>query len=559
MRAKFSTLVKVLGFAFVVCFAFWRVRYGFASTDETYAIAFPYRLCFGDALIADEWGLQQFAGLIVYPFVSLYLRMFHSTEGIVLAFRYLFVSVMVAAGLFQYSRWRRVSRFGAYLGLLFFVAYAPFGIMTLAYNNMDVIFGALTITLYGTYDRRRFWPLFFAGMTFSATVMCCPQLLLGYGAYTIYALIASDRRKEWVLITSGACVVGVVVLAFVFSRATLQDVIAALPLMLEDPEHPQHGIAFLCCRWFKCAIAQQGAWSALCYGVTGCGFLWLVIKRVRTGIVHSQLAHSFFSIMLLVGLALAVFKTRSPNSDYLLFPTCTMLFFLAWFVAEPELRHGIFRALIPAYVLGFCTLLGCNTGHVRISIVMACVIVPALAYWMRVYQLQITSQHNRIVKSIPIVLFALVCANVYFRYCYVFSEVPISRMDTWVMQGPEKGVKTIAHRNAQYERLLETLRQILPKDEMDTVCFVHANTTAYLAAQRRYGAYTAWVTGSGHASFARLKKYYDLHPDRMPGIVLFSREDSDQHEDFRSIGFRDGKPVPYGSFMTSVANGEFCL
>ena len=147
MCRKFN---KLFVFLLVVAFSFWRARYGFASTDETYAIAFPYRLLFGDALIADEWGLQQFAGLLVYPLVSLYVKVFQSTDGIMLFFRYVFAVVMMAVGLFQYCRWRRVHEFGAYCGLLFFVAYAPFGIMTLAYNTMDVIFGSLTVTLYAT-------------------------------------------------------------------------------------------------------------------------------------------------------------------------------------------------------------------------------------------------------------------------------------------------------------------------------------------------------------------------------------------------------------------------
>ena len=74
---------------FLICgiLILYKCRYGYAYSDECFYLTIPYRLTQGDRLILNEWNPAQLAGFLLYPAVSLYLRIFGSTEGIVLAFR----------------------------------------------------------------------------------------------------------------------------------------------------------------------------------------------------------------------------------------------------------------------------------------------------------------------------------------------------------------------------------------------------------------------------------------------------------------------------------------
>ena len=53
--------------AAVLCcvFLFWKARYGFANSDESFYLTIPFRLLSGDRLIVDEWNVTQFSSLLL--------------------------------------------------------------------------------------------------------------------------------------------------------------------------------------------------------------------------------------------------------------------------------------------------------------------------------------------------------------------------------------------------------------------------------------------------------------------------------------------------------------
>ena len=85
----------------------YRLPYGMADVDETFYLSIPYRLCQGDALIVDEWHVSQLAGFLFYPIMWIYLKIVGSTEGIVLAFRCIYVVFQLLAATGVYCILRR--------------------------------------------------------------------------------------------------------------------------------------------------------------------------------------------------------------------------------------------------------------------------------------------------------------------------------------------------------------------------------------------------------------------------------------------------------------------
>lgn len=85
-------------------FAFWKCFYGFGSNDEPFYLTVAHRLSLGDSLIKDEWHLSQLSGFLLMPFVWLYRTIMHSTEGILLTARFLYVILHASVCVFVYKR-----------------------------------------------------------------------------------------------------------------------------------------------------------------------------------------------------------------------------------------------------------------------------------------------------------------------------------------------------------------------------------------------------------------------------------------------------------------------
>ena len=140
----------IVGTVLLLFFSLWKVRYGLGLYDESFYLTIPRRLLQGDRLLIDEWHMSQFSGVLLYLPVLLFERLTGGTDGIYLAFRYLYVAVQCLAGAAVYLRFRQTHRQGAALGVLALVLYTPYSMNALSYNSMGVLLMALTGALLAT-------------------------------------------------------------------------------------------------------------------------------------------------------------------------------------------------------------------------------------------------------------------------------------------------------------------------------------------------------------------------------------------------------------------------
>ena len=224
----------------------WRCRFGFASNDEAFYLTIPYRLLQGDALLTEEWHLSQLSGFLLMPAVWIFTTLTGGTEGILLFMRYLCIITQTAAALFLYSHLKAFSRLGAAVAALGFVLFIPLSICALSYNSMGILFLTLSqVILITGKSCRSYLP---AGLCFAAAVLCCPYLLLVYGAYLLIvlgALVWSRIRREAVhpalsvagalWFTAGAAIAALLFTLFVLSRSSVSDILPCLKLMMNDP------------------------------------------------------------------------------------------------------------------------------------------------------------------------------------------------------------------------------------------------------------------------------------------------------------------------------------
>ena len=130
--------VIALGIVLAVLFLTWRrLFFGVDFTDEAFYIALPYRFSLGDIPLKDEQNLAQLAGVLVMPFMRLFLYFQGNTEGIVLFSRHLHFAFTVLVSLSVFIATQRTLRWPVALMVsVICVTFVPFNIHGLSYNTM---------------------------------------------------------------------------------------------------------------------------------------------------------------------------------------------------------------------------------------------------------------------------------------------------------------------------------------------------------------------------------------------------------------------------------------
>lgn len=173
-----------------------RLFLGVDLTDESFYVALPYRFALGDVPILDEQNLAQFAGILILPFVRLFLRIAGEPDGIVLYVRHLhliftaLVGFVVFLAMRQALHWRHALLAGA-LCLLF----VPFNIHSISYNTMGSGFLTVGCFLGALGSRRLAWGL--AGLAHGLAILVYPTLGPVAVLFPIVLLLAEDRSRRW--------------------------------------------------------------------------------------------------------------------------------------------------------------------------------------------------------------------------------------------------------------------------------------------------------------------------------------------------------------------------
>ena len=147
-KNKKQNIWFLAGIAGIGLILFWRCFYSVNTTDEAYYIGTVYRLWFGDGMLCDEWNpTQQMCSFWLYPFYVLFRVVLGSNEGMILAFRLLYLVFQIFISVYLY---RKLKHFGyvSFLPVFFYLLSTAFNINNLSYNTMaNSALIALLVTL----------------------------------------------------------------------------------------------------------------------------------------------------------------------------------------------------------------------------------------------------------------------------------------------------------------------------------------------------------------------------------------------------------------------------
>lgn len=578
MRNQFW--IYLLSILLVFLFLLWKCRYGFGNRDESFYLTIPYRLYQGDSLFAQEWHLSQMSSILLLPFFYAYMFIKGSTTGIILDFRYLFVCIQGIASVFLYLRLRKYSWLGAYVASIAFFLYAPFGIMALSYNSMGILTLTLSVTLFWTNENANRWEYFVAGFFFAAAVLCCPYLILVYMLYGILVFIKcishSNKKKigwnvsikTWFCFSVGSASLAVVFAVFVFSRASLKQMLEAFPMIMNDPEHRfrsvyavirSYVLEIINCSdsskiillgflllWCMLMIDKKCQKCNLYARSRNDEYIWhiypfkhrqetsnssLTVKRLRKWKFPSRSIYFIAAIILTVILMLP-FLTYKKYLNYVMFPLNLLAAYCYFLTEKKKIKQMFLMGWIPGMLYSFCLHLSSNQYFYAISSASTVALVNSILIIILTAKEILGEEKSKIkVKCTVLLTISLMImqlgSEVFLRYSSVFWENSMSEQICLLEEGVEQGLLVTPQKKQYYLSMTKDVQSIEENNQIKSVLFISKNTWLYLGSSKRMASYSAWLAGINAHTRERLEHYFDFNPDKIPDAIYIEASYAD--------------------------------
>lgn len=509
-------LAGLLGIGLIL---FLRCFYSVNTTDEAYYVGTVYRLWFGDGMLCDEWNpTQQMCSFWLYPFYVIFRLILGSNEGMILAFRLLYIAFQLFISGYLYGK---LKKFGyiSFFPIFFYLLSTAFNINSLSYNTMaNSALAALLVTL-AVMEQPDWKSCIWCGIFSSIVVMGNPYAVFAYVLYGIACIAVTLifkrekkdapvclRFKTFFKMSLTAAAVLVVFLIFTFQNATLERILKNLPYIVGDQEHYQ--------RW-DVKISDYFRYFREYY--LGC-----TLVPIAAGVIalfdKKRTAHGNFYMGLSVAAIVPYMIYHGMISDYVpvnlvTVPIC-FLGIPAYVVSEKRLSKVFFCWYLPAMLYPFIVQITSNTGPLAVSAAF----VTAGAAAVLLTAARAKEQGN---KGVQMLFYAVIVLQLIImlilRVTYVWADAPLSELTTRMERGAAKGLYTTAESVQYYNEMYDDLDSLNMTQE-DGLLVIGSDPLLYLYAEKEVASYSTWQV---YTNETRLYRYYEVHDGegKFPSVV----------------------------------------
>lgn len=525
-RTALNILLNVIGLG-VVLFLVLRAPYGFGTTDECYYLNTAMRLVKGDALLVDEWFIAQLFSFITYPILRIYLLIAGSTEGIILAFRYIYIAAKTLSCVFIYRRLAKTTgEVFAFIPTILFLIFTPFDLMALSYNTIGLMcFAMVGAGLSALKESEKVLP-FWLGVLTAFAVLSSPYMITGFLIYTVCVFVlcksslnrkyAALRIRTWLKITAGAAIVAAAFAAFVLSRATLQEVIASIPHLFSSPSHQLTG------RGLGYVFEQTFCWSkkrALIWAfVVVISILAALIKPIR----------KLRTIIFLVCAVLAVVYVLIPGYpvdlvNYAVFPI--NMLGLVCFAMSDKKKWGVFFSLwVLGFVYAFSMVLSSNQGFIALSYASCISAMGSIIFMTDIACEMWENAHTgRIVISIAtgFIILAQLGFVAYSAATRCLWDDPSYTLTEEITHGCEKGVITSSKYADLYDTLFEETAAIREATDGRVLYFSLEYLWLILDDEKMLGTPLSYYERGEEYLSGEILAYWEMFPEKKADYYYF--------------------------------------
>ncbi|MBQ8970325.1 MAG: hypothetical protein IJ073_03315 [Lachnospiraceae bacterium] len=542
IKKYYPYIILAAGFAVL----FFRAFYSFCWSDESFYFSTAWRFYQGDSIFRHDWFPTQLSGVILLPFLSLYLAFSHgSAEGLLLYFRllYLLFSFGSSVAAFRILK-KHFGELPALASALCVLFYAHLNIATLSYYTISVqCFFLAQLNIYhweklGQLNRRvslRY--LILAGFFYALSVLALPTMVVGYVLtlliFVILSLVskinpstafsAGVRKAElfvvWKYTFFGILLPAVLFFVFLLTNVSIPDFIQNIPYVLTDEEHGT-SLVYPMKKFFIGINEVYGRFAHLGYLLILICFGIAVYQALRS---NSRLILFVIDILLFI----AYFIKGFGHTGYIQTALCLTALPLFFLTRERDYAafftffvNGLVFSLVYSYSSnGYLYILA--MGHFIASIAGIKFIVDFVKENLEAPAL--SSGLAQAVRTLCVlVLLSVTLETMVLRVINIYRDAPFSELTEKIEEGPAKGLYTTKKHLDLYKEVYDTLITDCQSDTADSIFISKLLPWGYLCTDLRVGAPTTWRTELGSE---RLREYYELNPDRIPDLVLVLNEE----------------------------------
>ena len=504
-------LIMILGNLFV---HLSRIRMGMVEMDESFYLTIPYRLVQGDALLVDEWHLTQLQAVLLFPILKIYLCITKSTEGIYLAFRYIWLACSVTTAIISYVLLRKKDKYISAVSCVMISLFTYGGLRALSYNTMGVMTAWLLVSLMVTDTKYFKTKYFFAGIVLALIVLCNPYMIMLYIGYVCTCLVKREKGGSFGLkalgfVTFGGMIIAILLLYLIFSRATVFEVLTNLKYIFDDPAHQQK--TFI--TFFK-PIIDFIIWFKLYFILFAAGAMTALFNRKLRKLSFVGL----IALSCIMWILLIVFKTEGVGRFAIYLPLM-MLGILSFILTKKRDGALLWKGWIIGIIYAVCMNLASNQGIYVIF--NAFIISSGISLFMIKDYLkeEVIWPGQRI--WLGILAGMQIFTQVWVNWNYVFWADDISELKYEIESGPMKGVYVSSQEKEDYEIDCNNVQELGELGGEYVMFFNYFPAGYFLVPEARCGAFSAWLPDFETPDNTKLIHYYELHPDRVPDVVYF--------------------------------------
>ena len=520
LRKKYAPdILFVMLLAAGSAFMLWKAPYGFHFSDEAYYLTVPYRMVQGDKLFRDMWDIGQFSMLPTLPLMRLYLKIFGTTESMVLHFRYIYLFFHMLFSLCLYLILRRSSPLGAFFAAAVYMLFSPINIMQFSYNSYGIGFITLSGALMAENRKK-----ILAGVLYALAVLSCPFAAVLFPVFSAAAAIKRNKEKtaKWRSFALGTVGTALVFLAYVQFTAGLGEMIRTLPEIFKNPTHHVDGVSHRLAGLVRDLLLSRKPVAA-----------GLAVQLVVTVVyLVSGKKKSLRGLLCLAAAAAAVFgmlyEMKTDRWINCLMVPVTYMGLPAYVLSEKKNKALMRYLYIPGLLFGVSVYLGSDLGYMTMSGAFTVSAVAAVYFIARLTP-ELFAQRGWTMTGALALALALVCqlgAQVWYRKNFCFSELyNTSMMIETVEKGSGKGEKTSFEAvNYEFRQVWDSSRKVR-EYEGEYVLYFSKDCWLYLEDEKRCAAQSAWIQMAYTVEEAeRLVEFWGRHPEKTPDAIYVSAE-----------------------------------
>lgn len=468
-------------------------------------------------MLADEWNNVELFAFITYPLYCLVRLFLNSNEGIVLVFRILYLVFQVLVSGYCFCRMKRFGWIRLLPALYYFVT-TPYNINALSYNTLAFDFVLLCAVTLACPEKLKFYDFLLFGIFTAGAVLSNPYaviLFVLYGLICAGAFFYGFRRWEevpevfkirnYLIACLGAFFIFILFVVFLFSRASLEEIMECLPYIVMDTER-QRSFWEKFSRYF---VRIHRYYRILVY-VTGIlSVLWVIDRKKRTAPSIYLLAVSAAAVPYMIYYG---FFWEMVGINYMMVPLA-FPGLIAFLVSEKKDYRLFGLWYLPGLLYTLLAHFATNTGILTVSASYA---VPAAASVLLFCKAVKEQGGIRWLYFLTVILFTVqFAAGISQRIVYVWGDEHLPYLNQRLAEGPLKGIRTTAENKTLYEEVLLDMEELALTSE-DKLFVIGIAPWMYLNTEAECAAYSTWETLE---TDPLIPVYYGIRQEKLPTVV----------------------------------------